>query len=34
VQIRPFSQNFREAQSQGGGGGGGGGGQQNQPGAV
>ncbi len=33
VQIRPFSQNFREAQSQGGGGGGGGG-RQGQPGAL
>ncbi len=35
VQIRPFGQNFREAQSQaGGGGGGGGGGRGNQPGAL
>jgi hypothetical protein len=36
VQIRPFSQNFREAQSQAGGGGGGGGGGagQNEPGAL
>jgi hypothetical protein len=36
VEVRPFAQNFRRAQSQGGGrgGGGGGGGQQNQAGAL
>ena len=36
IEVRPFSQDFRQAQSQagGGGGGGGGGGQQNQAGAL
>ena len=34
VKIRPFNQNFRQAQSQEGGGGGGGGGRQNQAGAL
>ena len=36
IEVRPFSQDFRRAQSQagGGGGGGGGGGQQNQAGAL
>jgi hypothetical protein len=34
IEVRPFNQNFRDAQSQGGGGGGGGGGRQNEAGAL
>src|SRR5262249_9006474 len=34
VQIRPFNQNFRQAQSQAGGRGGGAGGRNNEPGAL
>ncbi|HVW05483.1 MAG TPA: DUF4175 family protein, partial [Vicinamibacterales bacterium] len=34
IEVRPFSQDFRKAQSQAGGGGGGGGGQQNQANAL